>query len=112
MTGPVNPTTFTIVDALVTTENVSGFNVSFGQTAGGPYTLKAAVPAADLTNDASGSVTGAVADLNTQLAAGQWYAVATAVNAAGESLPSPEFAFQIVPPAPPLPTAPSGFSMA
>jgi hypothetical protein len=109
MTGPINPTTFTITDSLVTAENVTGFNVALGQTSGGPYTLKAPVPAADLTNDASGSVTGKIADLNEQLQAGQWYAVATAVNANGESLASPEAAFQIVPP---VPTAPSAFTVA
>jgi hypothetical protein len=109
MSGPVNPTTFTITDALVTAESVTGFNVSLGQTSGGPYTLKAPVPAADLANDASGSVVGKIADLNEQLAPGQWYAVASAVNANGESANSPEAAFTIVPPPP---TAPSAFTLA
>ena len=110
MSGPVNPTTFTITDPLIAAENVTGFNVSLGQTPGGPYTLKAPVPAADLVGDAAaGSVTGKIADLNEQLAPGQWYAVASAVNANGESSNSPEVAFTIVPPPP---TAPSGFSVA
>jgi hypothetical protein len=105
---PVNPTTFTIVDAVAVAQGVTGFNVEFGRTSG-TYTLKAPVPAADLTTEASGTITGKLADLNQSLAAGVWFAAATAVNATGESSASPEVSFQIVPPAP---TAPTGFTVA
>lgn len=105
---PVNPTTFTIVDAVAVQQGVTGFNVEFGRVSG-TYTLKAPVPAADLTTEASGTITGKLADLNQSLAAGIWFAAATAVNATGESTASPETSFQIVPPAP---DAPSAFSVA
>lgn len=109
MTIPVNPKTFTIVDAAAVAEGVTGLNVEFGRAAGGPYTLKAAVPAKDLTTLASGTVTGAISDLENSLAAGQWFCVATAVNVTGESAVSPETTFSIVPPPP---SAPTGFSVA
>lgn len=99
-----NPTTFTIVDAVAVAQGVTGFNVEFGR-ATGVYTLKAPVPAADLTTEASGTITGKIADLESSLAAGLWFAAATAVNATGESKASPEVSFQIVPPAPDAPTS-------
>lgn len=103
-----NPVQFTIVDPKIAVENVTGFNVEFGLKSG-VYTLKAAVPAKDLVGDAAaGSVTGPISDLNTQLAPGTWFAAATAVNANGESAVSPETSFTITPP---LPSAPTGFSV-
>ena len=108
-TPVINPKTFTIVDLLATIEGVTGMNVKFSRTTGGPYTLVAAVPAKDLSTEASGTVTGALSDLESTLAPGSWFAVATAVNSAGESGPTAEFAFQITPP---LPSAPSGFTLA
>lgn len=107
--NPVNPTTFTITDPVASAEGVTGFNVDLAQKAGGPYTLKAPVPAADLSTEATGTITGNIADLKLQLAPGTWYAVATAVGPSGESLASPEVAFDIVPPPP---SAPTGFSVA
>lgn len=102
---PVNPKTFTIVDTAATAEGVTGMNVKFGRTAGGPYSLVAAVPAKDMATEASGTITGALTDLESTLAAGDWFAVVTAVNSAGESDPTPELHFQIVPPKPSTPTA-------
>jgi hypothetical protein len=108
-TTPItNPTTFTIVDATAVAENVTGFNVEFGR-ATGVYTMKAAVPAADLSTEASGTITGKISDLNTQLAPGLWFAAATAVNSTGESAASPEVQFTIVAP---VPSAPTGFTVA
>ena len=105
MTTPVtNPVTFTIVDPVATAQGVTGFNVKFGKTSG-TYTLIAPVPAKDLVTEASGTITAPIADLNVQLAAGTWFAVATALNVSGESPPSPETSFVIVPPAPSSPTA-------
>lgn len=106
---PVNPKTFTIVDSLATAEGVTGMNVKFGRTAGGPYTLVAPVPPQDMATEASGTITGQLTDLESDLAAGDWYAVVTAVNAAGESDPTPELHFQI---APPKPSTPSSFTLA
>lgn len=108
MALPVNPTTFTITDTLAVQQGVTGFNVEFGR-ASGVYTLKAPVPAADLTTEASGTITGKLADLNMQLAPGMWFCAATAVNVTGESSASPEASFTIVPPAP---SAPGGFIVA
>ena len=109
MTLPVNPTTFTITDPTATSEGVTGFNVKFGQTPGGPYPLVAPVPPEDLATEASGVITGTLASLNEKLAPGTWYSVATALNAVGESDPSPEAAFTIEPP---RPSSPTGFSVA
>jgi hypothetical protein len=104
MTTPVtNPTTFTIVDPVATQQGVTGMNVKLGLKSG-TYTLTAPVPASDLTTEASGTITGKLTDLNLTLAPGTWYAVATAVNAGGESGPSPETSFVITPPAPSAPT--------
>jgi hypothetical protein len=108
-TTPVtNPKTFTITDPAITAENVTGFQVLFGRTSGGPYTLTAQVPTADI-DAAAGTVTGTIASLESNLAAGAWFAVAEAVNAGGTSANSPEAAFTIVPPAP---SAPTGFTVA
>jgi hypothetical protein len=89
---------------------VTGFNIKFGRVSG-VYTLSAPVPAADLTTEASGTVTGKLADLNTTLAAGDWFVSATAVTATAESKPSPEDSFTIVPPPPPL-DPPTSFNVA
>jgi hypothetical protein len=105
----INPKTFTIVDPVATAEGVTGMNVKFGRTTGGPYTLVAAVPTKDLATEDSGTITGALSDLESTLAPGDWFAVATAVNAAGESAPTPEVAFQI---SPPLPSTPTSFTLA
>jgi hypothetical protein len=103
----INPTTFTITDAIATAEGVTGFNIHLGRVSG-VYTLSAPVPAADLSTEASGQITGKIADLNLQLAPGDWFAVATAVSAGGESGFSPELAFTIVA----VPSPPSGFFVA
>ncbi len=102
---PVNPKTFTIVDPTAAAEGVTGMNVKLSRAPGGPYSLVAPVPAKDLATEASGTITGALTDLAATLAAGDWYAIATAVNAGGESDPTPELHFQIVPPKPSTPTS-------
>lgn len=104
----INPITFTITDPTITADNVTGFKVLFGQTTGGPYPLSANVPTADI-NAAAGTVSGTIASLNTQLAPGNWFAVAEAVNLGGSSPNSPEAAFEIIPP---LPKAPTAFTLA
>ena len=104
MANKVNPTKFTIVDPVATAQGVTGMNVKFGR-ASGVYTLSAPVPAADLATEATGTVTGNLADLSVQLAAGTWFAAATAVNQFGESVPSGEDVFDIVPPPPSPPTS-------
>jgi hypothetical protein len=103
----VNPTQFTITDASITAQGVTGFQIKFGQVSGGPYTLTAQVPASDI-NASAGTVTGTIASLNTTLAAGNWFAVSEAINAAGVSTNSPEAAFTIEA----VPGAPTGFSVA
>lgn len=103
-----NPTTFTITDAKITADNVTGFQILFGKTTGGPYTLTAPVPTADI-NASAGTATGTIASLNENLAPGNWFAVAQAINAAGNSTNSPEASFVIVPP---LPSPPTGFTLA
>lgn len=108
MATVTNPTTFTITDANITAQSVTGFQILFGRTTGGPYTLTAQVPSADI-NAASGVATGTIASLNETLAPGNWFAVAQAINAGGDSPNSPEAAFTIVPP---LPSAPTAFSVA
>ena len=107
MAAIINPTTFTITDALITAQGVTGFLVKFSQTSGGPYTLTATVPTADI-NASAGTVTGTLASLNTTLAPGNWFAVSEAVNAAGDSTNSPEAAFTIEA----VPSAPTAFSVA
>jgi hypothetical protein len=106
-TPVTNPTTFTITDPDITSDNVTGFQVLFGQTSGGPYTLTAQVPQADI-DAATGVASGTLAGLNQQLAPGTWYAVAQAINAAGDSPNSPEVEIVITPA---LPHAPTGFSV-
>jgi hypothetical protein len=108
MANKQNPTTFTITDSVAVAQGVTGFNLKFGK-ASGAYTLTAPVPAADLTTEASGTISGKLADLNLQLAAGTWYVSATAVSGYGESKPGPEDIFDIVPPPPDPPT---GFTVA
>lgn len=103
-----NPTAFTITDPKITAENVTGFQILFGRTAGGPYTLTAPVPAADV-NATAGTATGTMASLNEALAPGNWFAVAQALNVTGASTNSPEAAFAIVPP---LPSPPTAFTVA
>ena len=107
MAAVINPTAFTITDPSITAQNVTGFQILFGKTSGGPYTLTAQVPAADI-NASTGIVTGTIASLNETLAAGNWFAVSQAINAAGDSTDSPEAAFTIEAP----PSAPTGFSVA
>ena len=107
-TVPVNPKTFTITDTTASAEGVTGMNVKFGRATGGPYTLVAAVPAADMATESTGTITGNIADLESTLAPGDWFAVTTAVNAGGESDPSPEVHFQI---AVPKPNPPSAFAV-
>lgn len=107
-----NPLTFTIIDPAVTTDTVTAFRVLFGQAAGGPYPLASADEAITaLTTNADGSLTGTLVSLNEALAPGTWFAVAEAKNAGGYSANSPEASFIIDPPAPPVPTAPTGFSV-
>jgi hypothetical protein len=103
----INPSTFQIVDPTIATDNVTGFQILFGRVSGGPYTLTAQVPAADM-NVSTGTVSGTIASLNETLAPGNWFAVSQAVNLAGDSPNSPEVAFQIVPP---LPKPPTSFSV-
>lgn len=108
--NPINPKSFTITDAAVAAEAVTGFRVLLSQTDGGPYSLQADVPLADVTVDpVAGTYTGKLDDLHLQLAKGTWYAVAQAVNANGASANSPRTVFDIVPP---LPSAPTGFEIA
>jgi hypothetical protein len=107
MTVPVNPQTFTITDPSITADNVTGFRVLFSQTSGGPYTIPVTVPPADI-DAAAGTVTGKVSDLNAQLSPGPWFAVAEAVNAAGDSPNSPEAELIVLP----LPKAPTAFIFA
>ena len=109
--GITNPKTFTITDSTLVADQVTGMNIKFSTTAGGPYSLVAPVPAADITAEVGGLVSGTFESLNEKLAPGTWYGVATAVNATGESGPSPEFDFDIVAPLP-LPSAPTSFSVA
>lgn len=99
-----NPTTFSITDPTLAADNVTAFQISFGRTSGGPYTLIAPVPTADI-NATAGSCTGTVASLNEALAPGNWFAVAQAINAGGTGPVSPEAAITIVPPLPKAPTA-------
>lgn len=108
MATVTNPTTFTITDSKITADNVTGFQILFGRTTGGPYTLTAQVPSADI-NATAGTATGTISSLNETLAPGNWFAVAQSINAAGDSPNSPEAAFTIVPP---LPGAPTGFTFA
>jgi hypothetical protein len=108
MASITNPTSFTITDAKITSDNVTGFQILFGRVTGGPYTLMAQVPNADI-NAAAGTATGTISSLNETLAPGNWFAVAQAINAAGDSANSPEAELTIVPP---LPSPPTGFSFA
>jgi hypothetical protein len=107
-----NPLTFTITDPTFTADTVTAFRVLFGQTAGGPYALVSADDAlVNLTVNPDGTITGQMAGLNEVLAPGTWFAVAEAKNAAGYSTNSPEATFIIDPPLPPVPSAPTGFSV-
>ena len=111
MSTPIitNPTTFTVIDSNAVADNVTAFDVLLGRTSG-QYTLKAPIPIANVTFDGTSKYTGKIADLHLQLAAGQWFADVSAINANGESLPSPgEATFQIVPPPP---SQPEGFEVA
>jgi hypothetical protein len=103
-----NPTTFTIAEAAG--QQVTGFQIQFGQVSGGPYTLIAPVPAADVAGGATGA-TGSIAGLNEQLAPGTWYAVANAIGPGGTSVNSSEVEIVITPPVIPVPAAPT-FSVA
>lgn len=107
MSNVKNPKTFTIEDPTITSDNVTGMQIGFGKVSG-VYTLTANVPPADISA-AEGSATGNIADLNESLAPGTWFAAAFALNAGGVSAPSPEVEFDIVPP---VPAAPTGFSVA
>lgn len=107
---PHNPATFTIVDPTLAAEGVTAFKLLFGQQAGGPYTLSSADDAiTSMTTNDDGSVTGKFADLNTKLAPGQWFAVPEAKNSAGYSTNGPEVTFIIDPP---VPSPPTGFTVA
>lgn len=104
MTTPTNPTTFSITDPTFTADGVTTLQVQFGQTSG-KYSLTATVPVADITVANGGAtVSGALSDLEKQLAPGNWFAIAIAINATGASKPSPEIEFTVVPP---VPSAPS-----
>lgn len=105
-----NPQTFTIIDPTLTADNVTAFKVLFAQVARGPYLLASTDDAiTSFTTNPDGSVTGKIVDLNTKLAPGTWFAVAEAKNAAGYSGNSPEISFIIDPP---VPSDPTGFSVA
>jgi hypothetical protein len=109
MTAVVNPTIFTITDPNITAQAVTSFRVLFGQTSGGPYPLVSADDAVtNLTRNADGSLSGTLASLNEQLAPGNWFAVAEAKNVSGYSTNSPEAAITIIPP---VPSAPTGFTV-
>ena len=105
-----NPETFTITDPTLAADGVTAFRLAFGQTAGGPYPLNSTDDAlASLTTNEDGSVTGKFKDLNTKLAPGPWFAVPEAKNTAGYSANGPEVSFIIDPP---VPSAPTGFTVA
>ena len=104
----VNPKSFTITDPTFVADQVTSMNLCFGTAKGGPYPTVVAVPAADITAEVGGVVTGTFASLNETLAPGIWYGVAQAVNGAGTSGNSPEYEFQILP----LPAAPTSFTLA
>lgn len=96
MTAVVNPKTFSITDPTFTADAVTAMTISVGTAAGGPYSLVLPVPAADLSSQSGGVVTGAVTGLtHWPTTAGTYFAVATATNATGTSSPSPEASFQI-----------------
>lgn len=108
MTTPVvNPATFTITDANVLAEGVTSFTVDFGTTAG-QYTLHATVPVSSLSVSGN-NYTGTFTNLHQTLAGGTWFTATRATNANGISVESPETSFVIVPP---VPSAPSGFTVA
>ena len=106
--------TFTRTDAAAAADQVTAFNVKFG-AASGVYDQVCQLDAADVAAMLSaGTVSDDIAAL---IPAGQltpgntYFAVATAVNATGESGPSPEFKFTVAVPLP-LPQAPSSFIVA
>lgn len=104
-----NPTTFTVTDSNAVKDNVTSFDVLLGR-ASGQYTIKIPVPLANVTFDGTSKYVGKIADLHQDLGAGTWFADVSAVNANGESLPSPgEAVFNIVPPPP---SAPESFTVA
>lgn len=104
-----NPTTFTVFDTKAVSEGVTAFDVLLGR-ASGQYTIKIPVPIANVTFDGTSKYVGKIADLHQDLGAGQWFADVSAINANGESLPSPgEATFMIVPPPP---SAPESFEVA
>lgn len=105
----VSGKTFTLTDATAAADQVTAFNIKFG-AASGVYDQVCQLDAADVAAEvATGSVSDAIASLipPAVLTPGKTYfAIATAVNATGESGPSPEFKFTV---ALGLPAAPSSF---
>lgn len=94
--GPrLNHCVFDITEGTVNTDGTSltdlaSFKVYIGTTSGGPYTLAGTVPSPSPT----GGVTVSTANLCSALPNGQKYAVATAVDTAGNESPrSPEVPF-------------------
>jgi hypothetical protein len=99
----LNPKTgFTITDAQMAAQSVTGATVEWGTTSGGPYPSSYAVPAATVATDqASGVIVVPIASV--PLPAGVSYCVATVTNAAGVSAVSDEVGVQILA----VPTAPT-----
>lgn len=109
MTAPiVSGKNFEIDDATAAAEGVTGFNFHVG-TASGQYATVAALSVADVAAELlAGKIVDALANLVPPVAlipGTTYFAVATAVNAAGESPMSPEFTFTVAK----TPSAPTGF---
>jgi hypothetical protein len=103
----LNPTKgFTIANAQMSADQVTGATIEFGPTSGGPYTTIFAVPAALVTaGEAAGSILVPIGDVT--LPSGVSYCVATISNAAGQSAISDEVGVQLLG----VPSAPT-FSVA
>jgi len=82
MSAVLNPVTFTIGDAVASTQSVTGVTILVGTTSGGPYTHSYPLTAAEVSAGlASGSFTGTLASIGETLGPGLYFAVATAPTA-------------------------------
>lgn len=112
MATPVlNPTNFTIVDPVASTQGVTGMKIMVGTASGGPYlfnmyNLTAAEIAAGIASG-TGTFTGSLASVGENLAPGTYYMVAAAVNATGTGGNSPEVALTVQA----VPSPPTSFSV-